>query len=37
LLSPRSSGINGQGIVIDAGMGMNYFEKEIVEEAMRLS
>lgn len=37
LLSHRSSGINGQGIVIDAGMGMNYFEKEIVEEAMRLS
>ena len=30
LLSPRSSGINGQGIVIDAGMGMNYFDDELV-------
>lgn len=30
LLSPRSSGINGQGIVIDAGMGMNYFDSRIV-------
>lgn len=36
LLSPRSSGINGQGIVIDAGMGMNYFDHEVVQEAMRL-
>lgn len=33
LLSPRSSGINSQGIVIDAGMGTNYFDKEIVSEA----
>ncbi|QDT42474.1 Enoyl-[acyl-carrier-protein] reductase [NADPH] FabI [Gimesia alba] len=32
LLSPRSSGINSQGIVIDAGMGTNYFDKEIVSE-----
>lgn len=31
LLSPRSSGINGQGIVIDAGMGMNYFDQEVVQ------
>lgn len=30
LLSPRSSGINSQGIVIDAGMGTNYFDREIV-------
>ncbi|PIE59623.1 MAG: enoyl-ACP reductase [Desulfobulbus propionicus] len=30
LLSPRSSGINGQCIVVDAGMGMNYFDAEIV-------
>lgn len=30
LLSPRSSGINSQGIVIDAGMGTNYFDQEIV-------
>ncbi len=30
LLSPRSSGINAQGLVIDAGMGTNYFDDEIV-------
>jgi enoyl-[acyl-carrier protein] reductase I len=31
LLSPRSSGINAQGIVIDAGMGINYFDRQIVQ------
>lgn len=36
LLSERSSGINGQGIVIDAGMGLNYFDREIVEKSMQL-
>jgi enoyl-[acyl-carrier protein] reductase I len=30
LLSPRSSGINAQGLVIDAGMGINYFDRNIV-------
>lgn len=30
LLSPRSSGINAQHLVIDAGMGVNYFDREIV-------
>lgn len=30
LLSPRSSGINAQGIVLDAGMGINYFDKALV-------
>ena len=30
LLGPRSSGINSQGIVIDAGMGTNYFDDELV-------
>ena len=30
LLSPRSSGINAQGLVIDAGMAINYFDKSIV-------
>ena len=30
LLSPRSSGINGQGIVVDAGMSSNYFDDAIV-------
>jgi enoyl-[acyl-carrier protein] reductase I len=36
LLSPRSSGINGQGIVIDAGMGLNYFDREVVEAATEI-
>lgn len=31
LLSPRSSGINAQGIVIDAGMAVNYFDQELVQ------
>ena len=30
LLSPRSSGINAQILVVDAGMEINYFDKEIV-------
>lgn len=30
MLSPRSSGINSQGIVIDAGMGTNYFDDELI-------
>jgi enoyl-[acyl-carrier protein] reductase I len=30
LLSPRSSGINAQGLVIDAGMSVNYFDRELV-------
>ncbi len=35
LLSPRSSGINAQRIVVDAGMSINYFDRETVERAMR--
>jgi enoyl-[acyl-carrier protein] reductase I len=31
LLSPRSSGMNAQGLVIDAGMSTNYFDKRIIE------
>lgn len=30
LLSPRSSGINAQGIVVDAGMASNYFDRGLV-------
>ncbi|MEZ6121579.1 MAG: SDR family oxidoreductase [Planctomycetaceae bacterium] len=30
LLSPRSSGINSQGLVIDAGMGTNYFDDQLI-------
>lgn len=33
LLSPRSGGINAQEIVIDAGMGVNYFDADIVKRA----
>lgn len=32
LLSPRSSGITAQKIVIDAGMAINYFDKNIVSD-----
>ncbi len=35
LLSPRSSGINAQSIVIDAGMSINYFDKQLIQRAMR--
>ncbi len=37
LLSPRSSGINAQRVVVDAGMGVNYFDAEIVHRATRPS
>ena len=30
LLSPRSSGINAQSIVVDAGMSINYFDSNVV-------
>ena len=30
LLSPRSSGINAQTLIVDAGMSTNYFDSEIV-------
>ncbi len=34
LLSPRSSGINAQRIVIDAGMAINYFDSDVVGKVM---
>jgi enoyl-[acyl-carrier protein] reductase I len=34
LLSRRSSGINAQTIIVDAGMEVNYFDKEIVKGAI---
>jgi enoyl-[acyl-carrier protein] reductase I len=34
LLSPRSSGITAQRIVVDAGMSINYFDKGIVDRTM---
>lgn len=36
LLSERSSGINGTTLTIDAGLGSNYFDKDIIRLAMRL-
>ncbi|MEC9093030.1 MAG: SDR family oxidoreductase, partial [Planctomycetota bacterium] len=35
LLSPRSSGIVAQSIVIDAGMAINYFDETIVQQVMK--
>ncbi len=35
LLSPASSGINAQGIVVNQGMDMNYFDKEVVAKAVK--
>lgn len=35
LLSPRSSGINAQQIVVDAGMSTNYFDADLVKGALR--
>ncbi len=37
LLSPRSSGINAQSLIIDAGMSINYFDNEIVSKVMSSS
>ncbi|MDB6115549.1 MAG: fabI [Lacunisphaera sp.] len=35
LLSGRSSGINGATLVVDAGLGSNFFDKDIIRLAMR--
>ncbi len=34
LLSERSSGITAQCIVVDAGMGINYFDSDIIADSM---
>jgi len=34
LLSPRSSGINAQRIIVDAGMETNYFDRDLVSPAV---
>jgi enoyl-[acyl-carrier protein] reductase I len=35
LLSPRASGITAQTIVVDAGMSVNYFDKEIIKSVVK--
>jgi enoyl-[acyl-carrier protein] reductase I len=35
LLSPRSSGINAQRVVIDAGMSVNYFDETLLKREFR--
>jgi enoyl-[acyl-carrier protein] reductase I len=37
LLSPRSSGINAQAVVVDAGMSINYFDNDLVHRALASS
>jgi enoyl-[acyl-carrier protein] reductase I len=34
LLSPRSSGINAQQIIVDAGMSTNYFDADLIRQAI---
>jgi enoyl-[acyl-carrier protein] reductase I len=34
LLSPRSSGINAQSLIVDAGMSINYFDAEAIRRFM---
>lgn len=35
LLSERSSGVNAQGIVVDAAMSTNYFDADVVQHTLR--
>jgi enoyl-[acyl-carrier protein] reductase I len=35
LLSSRSSGIQAQNVIVDAGMSINYFDADIMKRAMR--
>ena len=34
LLSSRASGINAQTVVTDAGMGINYFDRDLVRRVV---
>src|SRR4051794_16290344 len=34
LLSPRSSGVNSQRLIVDAGMSTNYFDTELIKAAL---
>jgi len=35
LLRPRSSGVNAQRIMVDAGIAVNYFDHDLIHRAMR--
>ncbi|MBN2145193.1 MAG: SDR family oxidoreductase [Candidatus Aureabacteria bacterium] len=35
LLSPASSGMNASGLVIDGGMSVNYFDRQIIDKVMK--
>jgi len=35
MLSPRSSGMNGATLIVDAGLGSNMFDKDVIRLAMR--
>jgi len=35
LLSDRASGINAQKIIVDCGMSINYFDKDIIKDSLR--
>jgi enoyl-[acyl-carrier protein] reductase I len=35
LLSPRSSGLQAQNVIVDAGMSINYFDADIIKRAMK--
>lgn len=35
LLSPASSGMNGQQVILDAGMRLNYFDQQIVKSVVK--
>jgi len=35
LLSPRSSGIQAQNLIVDAGMSTNYFDADVIRRTMR--
>jgi enoyl-[acyl-carrier protein] reductase I len=34
LLSPRSSAINAQHLILDAGMSVNYFDRDLIRRAL---
>lgn len=35
LLSPRSSGIQAQNLIVDAGMSINYFDADVIQRVMK--